>query len=80
MNVFIYMDTSNTPNHKNGTPSPATFAGGVDGNFHEFPWVRDYFSLWEYMSMRHLLNIPYIEKMDIQKVKADQLTWYEGQC
>ena len=28
------MDSSNTPNHRNGIPSPPTFAGSVDGNFH----------------------------------------------
>ena len=28
----------------NSSPTtPALFAACVDGNFHEFPWVRDYF-------------------------------------
>ena len=43
MKVFTYMDTSNTPNHRNNIPSPPTFAGGVKGNLHEFPWVSNYF-------------------------------------
>ena len=47
MKMFTYMDTSNTPNHKNGIPSPPTFAGSVDGNFYVFPWVRDYFVAFE---------------------------------
>ena len=34
------------------------------------------FDLWEYMSIIHPLNIPY---MDNCKVKADQMTWCEGQ-
>ena len=34
MKVFTYIDTSNTPNHRNGILSPATFDGSVDGNFH----------------------------------------------
>ena len=41
------MDTGNTPNHRNSIPSPPTFAGSVDGNFHEFPWVRDYLVAFE---------------------------------
>ena len=43
----LYMDTSNTPNHRNSIPSPATFAGSVDGNLHEFPQVGDYFLVFE---------------------------------
>ena len=43
MKVFTYMDTSNTSNHRNSILLSATFTGSVDGNFHEFPWVRDYF-------------------------------------
>ena len=38
MKVFtLYMDTSNTPNHRNNTPSPATFTGSwmeISMNFH----------------------------------------------
>ena len=34
MKMFTYMDTSNTPNHRNSISSPPTFAGSVDGNFH----------------------------------------------
>ena len=47
MKVFIYMDTGSTPNHRNSIPSPPTFTGSVDGNFHEFPCVRDYFVAFE---------------------------------
>ena len=57
------MDPSNTPNHRNSIPSPALFAAYVDGNFHEFPRVRDYFwSFEEYMSMADSLNITYMEE------------------
>ena len=47
MKVFTHMDIINTPNHRNSIPSPPTFTGSVDGNFHEFPWVRDYFVAFE---------------------------------
>ena len=47
MKEFTYIDKSNTPNHRNSIPSPATFAESVDGNFYEFPWVRDNFVTFE---------------------------------
>ena len=47
LKVFTYMDKSNIPNHRNSIPSSSTFAGSVNGNFHEFPWVRDYFIAYE---------------------------------
>ena len=73
MKVFTYMDTSNTPNHRNSIPSPHGFAGNVDGNFHGLETI-----LWPLRVYEHdtPLNIPY---MDSQNVKADQLTWCEGQ-
>ena len=80
MKVFTYMDTCNTPNHRNSILSPATFAVRVDGNFHEFPWARDISVTFESIEVWHTPLIYHIwKKMDIQKVKADQLTWYEGQ-
>ena len=78
--IILYMDTSNTPNHRNSIPSPTTMTGSVDGNFHEFPWVRAYFEAFENIWAWHTPLIYHMrEKMDILMVMADQLTQYEGQ-
>ena len=79
------MNTNNTPNHRNCIPSPPTFAGSVDGNFHAIPWLGDLFDLGEHMCMAHPLNIPYMDNPKVkadqltQKVKAGQLTWCGSQ-
>ena len=53
----------------NSSPTPALFAACVDGKFHGFPWVRDYFyglceSIWA-------CHTPFFyqiwEKVDIRK-------------
>ena len=59
MKVFTYMDTSNTPNHRNSITSPATFAGSVDGNFDGLETFFWPLSLYEHATP---LNIPYMEE------------------
>ena len=68
MKCSPYMNTNNTPDHRNCIPSPPTFAGSVGGNFHVFPWLGDYY----------LYLLEYIPYMGNHKVKAGQLTWCEG--
>ena len=77
MKVFnLYMDRSNNPNHRNSICSLATHwnCGW------KFPWVKVYFWAFESIWAWHTSLICHICKnMDIQKVKADQLTQFEGQ-
>ena len=46
MEWSLYMNTNNTPNHGNSIPSPSTFDVSVDGNFHAFPWLGDYYLIF----------------------------------
>ena len=68
MKIFNYVDSSNTPNHRNGIPSPPTFTESVDGKFHEFPWLGDFYVFFE----STIYNI--LKEMNIRKVKVDHLT------
>ena len=43
----IYIDSNSIPNHENSIPSPPTFTVSVDGNFHAFPWLEDYYLIFE---------------------------------
>ena len=61
----------------NSSPTPALFAACVDGDFHEFPWVRDYFMAFESIWVCYTPLIYHIwETMGIRKVKTDQLTFF----
>ena len=41
------MDSKNTPNHGKSIPLPLTFTVSVEGNFHAFPWLGDYYVIFE---------------------------------
>ena len=87
MKCSLYMNANNTANHRNCIPSPPTFTGSVDGNFHAFPWFGDYYLIFERICVWHTPFIYHIWTIARSrlinwlggKVKAGQLTWCEGQ-
>ena len=69
------MELANAPNHRNCISSPPTFTVSVDGKFHGFPWLVDYYLIFENICAWHIPLIYHIwKKMDIRKVKVDHLT------
>ena len=70
LKVFIYMDTSNTPNHRNSIPSPPTFTGSVDGNFHGLETILWPFRVYEAW---HTPLIYHIWKWEGQGWSADSV-------
>ena len=73
---LLHMDPKSTPIHGNCILSPPTFGVRVDGNFHAFPWFGGY--LWSWRIYVHDTH-PKYSIYGHPKVKADQLTWREGQ-
>ena len=59
----------------NSSPTPVLFAACVDGKFHVFPRVRDCFlALARVYEPATPPFLPNMGKVDIRKVKTDQLT------
>ena len=84
---MYYIDSNSIPNHGNSIPLPPSFAVSMDGNFHAFPWLGDYYLIfdsicaWHTTLIYHIWTIPRSRLISWlrRKVKIGQLTWCEGQ-
>ena len=74
MKCSLYMNTNNTANHRNCIPLPCTFAGSVDGNCHAFPWLGEYYLIFESIWAWHIPLIYYIWTI----TRSRLISWLRG--